>query len=413
MSYDRSAYQTTSILAQDRVLSNNTWETGLNCNQLVLGPTGSGKTRNFLKPNLLEANASYLVLDTKGLLYREVGPILADLGYDVQNIDFTDVCGTVGYDPLDFIRHEPDSMVPSQRDIISVADALCPCETRSDPFWDKAASNYFASYIAYVLEEYPRELQTMDHVIQLYELNNSVEQLKSFYSHLGQTDPSSFAYHIYRRISTGMGAEKMHLSIMGILAEKMMTLSFKEARDLYHMPQKVDFARMGHEKVALFVTVSDVDHSLRSLTDLFVTHAFQSLIEEADNCPGGILPVPVRLFLDDFSNLQIPHFDDIISITRSREIWCTILCQSISQLQTRYGGPGAETIMANCDAKLVLAFADNTTANTFAPLANRTIDSLWATPLDEAWLFVRGRKAERVHKYDVVAHPNYRAIEAL
>ena len=405
---DRSAYQSQSILAEGHYLSNNTWESGLNCNQLVLGPSGSGKTRNFLKPNLLQANASYLVLDTKGLLYREVGPVLADLGYTVQNIDFTDVCGTVGYDPLDHIRRDPATGEPNQRDILSVAGALCPRENRSDPFWDRAAANYLASFIAYVLEVFPRELHTMDHVVQLYEQAGSPDDLKALYASLAQTHPNSFALAIYRRVSSGMGAEKMHSSIMGIIAEKMMTLAFKEAVDLYHMPQKVDFARMGHERTALFVSVSDVDLSLRALTNLFVTQAIQGLIQEADDCPGGVLPCPVRLFLDDFSNLNIPHFDDIISITRSREVWCTILCQSVSQLHTRYGVSGAETIMANCDAQLVLAFSDQTTTNAFAPLAAKTADTLRATPLDQAWLFVRGQQAQKVRKYDVAQHPNYR-----
>lgn len=405
---DRSAYQSESILAEGHLLSNNTWETGLNCNQLVLGPSGSGKTRNFLKPNLLQANASYVVLDTKGLLCREVGPILERLGYEVQNIDFTDVCGTVGYDPLDHISRDPKTGEPSQRDILSVASALCPQEYQQDPFWDHAAANYLASFIAYVLEVYPRELHTMDHVVELYEQSGSPDDLKRLYQSLAHTHPESYALKIYQRISSGLSAEKMHSSIMGIIAEKMMALSFKEACSLYHMPRKVDFAALGHRPMALFVTVSDVDTSLRTLTNLFVTQCLQGLIEEADNCPGGALPHPVRLFLDDFSNLQIPHFDDVISITRSREVWCTILCQSVSQLNQRYGVFGAETIMANCDAQLVLAFADQSTTGAYAPVAARTADSLRATPPDQAWLFVRGRKAARVRKYDVTRHPNYR-----
>ena len=406
--FDRAAYQSESILAEGVNISNDTWSSGLNCNQLVLGPSGAGKTRNFLKPNLLQANASFLVMDTKGQLFRETGDILADLGYDVQNIDFTNVCGTIGYDPLDYIRHDPITGEPNQRDIISVANALCPTENYSDPFWDHAASNYFASFIAYVLEVFPPELHTMDRVIELYEQASSPKELQGLFESLAQTHPESYALRIYRRTSSGMAADKMHASIMGIIAEKMMSLSFKEAVALYHAERKVDFARMGHEKVALFVTVSDVDNSLRPLTNLFVSQALQGFIDEADTCEGGMLPQPVRLFLDDFSNLNIPRFDDIISVIRSREIWCTILCQSVSQLHTRYTESGAETIMANCDVQLVLAFSDNTTTAAFAPLAAKTADSLRATPIDQAWLFVRGQKAQRVRKFDVTKHPRWR-----
>ena len=403
---DRTAYQSESILAEGHTFCNDSWSTGLNCNQLVLGPSGSGKTRNFLKPNLLQGNASYLVLDTKGQLYREIGPVLAGLGYDVQSIDFTNVCGTIGYDPLDHVRRDPSTGQPNQRDIISVASALCPSESFSDPFWDHAAANYLASYIAYVLEVFPRELHTMDRVVELYEQTNDPKELKAIYEALASTHPNSYALGIYRRVSSGMTADKMHSSIMGIIAEKMMCLSFEEAIALYRMEKKVDFARMGHQRVALFVTVSDVDHSLRPLTDLFVTQALQELIEEADSC-AGMLPVPVRLLLDDFSNLRVPHFDDIISVIRSREIWCTILCQSVSQLNARYGVPGAETIMANCDTQLVLAFADNSTTQAYAPIAAKTADTLRATPQDDAWLFIRGRRPEHVRKYDVTTHPRW------
>ena len=406
--HDRTAYQTESILAEGRTIINDSWQSHLNCNQLVLGPSGSGKTRNFLKPNLLQANASYLVLDTKGKLYHEIGPILAELGYDVQSIDFTDVCGTVGYDPLDYIDRDLITGEPSQRDIISVASALCPAEDLTQPFWDHAAANYLASYIAYVLEVFPRELHTMDRVIDLYEQASDADELRQIFGSLAQTHPRSFSLGIYRRASSGMAAEKMHSSIMGVLAEKMMCLSFKEARSLYHAPKKVDFARMGHQRVALFVTVSDVDHSLRPLTDLFVTQALTELIREADKCEGGMLPQPVRLMLDDFSNLRIPFFDDVISVIRSREIWCTILCQSVSQLNQRYGAAGAETIMGNCDAQLVLAFADNTTTQAYTTLARRAPDRLRATPFDNAWLFVRGHAAEQVRKFDVTTHPRWR-----
>ncbi len=400
----RAAYQSESILAEGVMLSNDSWTSGINCNQLVLGPSGTGKTRNFLKPNLLQANASYLVLDTKGLLYREVGPTLAAAGYDVQNVNFADVAGTVGYDPLDHVRRDPVTGAPKQRDIISVASALCPTENDLEPFWDHAAANYLSAYIAYVLENYPRKLQTFDRVIELFEQSSSNEDFESLFESLDKTNPQSFALAVYRRTKKTMGADRMHSSIMGIIAEKVMCLGFEEATALFRAPQHVDFARMGRERVALFVSVSDVDYSLEPLTNLFVSQAIQGLIQEADAQPGGRLPVPVRLFLDDFSNLRIPGFDKIISVTRSREIWCTVLCQSVAQLQESYGVAGAETIMGNCDAQLVLAFQDNATTDAYARRAGKTPDTLLATPIDQSWLFVRGEQPRKVRKYDVVRH---------
>lgn len=402
----RKPYRSESILAEGHTISNNTWETHLNCNQLVLGPSGTGKTRNFLKPNLLQMNASYLVLDTKGLLYEEVGPILAANGYRVENLDFTDVCGTVGYDPLDHIRRDPVTGAPSQRDILSVSDAICPVENGHEPFWDHAAANYFASFVAYVLETMPPERHTMAEVVDLFEeVVSNKNEYENHFEGLEVTHPDSFALALYRRYSGGITADKMHASILGIIAEKIRCLGFREALDMYALEPKVDFAGMGHEKVALFVTVSDVDYSLMPLTNLFVTQAFQALVEEADKCPGGMMPWPVRLYLDDFSNLRIPDFERIISVTRSREIWCTLLCQTVAQLNGLYGMAGAQTIMGNCDTQLVLAFQDMATANYYESFAGKTAERLIATPLGKSWLFVRGRPGELVVKYDVDSHP--------
>ena len=404
---DRSAYQSESILAEGVTLSNDTWETGLNCNQLVLGPSGSGKTRNFLKPNLLQANASYLVLDTKGLLYQEVGPALAELGYEVQNVNFADVEGTVGYNPLDHIRRDPNTGTPSQSDIISVASALCPVECGQDPFWDNAAAYYLVALIAYVLETHPVEAQTFDRVVELFESCVKPTDMDRLFKSLEHDRPDSFALAMYSRASCTQTADKMHASIMGIIAEKLRCLGFANATTLFRAPKRVDFSDMGKRKVALFASVSDTDYSLSPLTSLFVTQAIQGLMRTADAMPGGRLKMPVRLFLDDFSNLRVPDFDKVISVTRSREVWCTVLCQSVAQLQGAYGEAGAETVMGNCDVQLVLAFQDNATTRAYAGRAGRTTDTLLATPLDESWLFVRGRKPSKVHKYDLTKHQRY------
>ena len=404
---NRIAYQSESILAENVTLSNDTWATGLNCNQLVLGPSGSGKTRSFLKPNLLQANASYLVLDTKGLLYREVGSVLEDLGYEVHNVNFADVAGTIGYDPLDHVRRNPLTGEPSQRDILSVASAICPDEDMKDPFWDHAAANYLSCFIAYVLEVFPPADQSFDRVIEVFEQASDDASMVELFEALADEKPNSFAVAQFRRTRKTMGAEKMHASIMGIIAEKIMCLGFEEAKALFRNPKRVEFSAMGHRRMALFVSVSDTDYSLMPLTSLFMSQAIQGLMREADKCPNGMLPMPVRLFLDDFSNLRIPDFDKIISVTRSREVWCTVLCQSVAQLQGLYGTAGAETIMGNCDVHLVLAFQDNSTTDAYARRAGRTPDSLLATPLGESWLFLRGQKPCRVHKFDLKRHERY------
>lgn len=303
-----------TILAKDRTLSCDTRQTGLNNNALVIGPSGAGKTRNVLKPNLLQMNASYIVLDTKGTLCREVGPVLAAHGYRVQCLNFADL-NTVpalapgiercGYNPLRHIRRKADGR-PNQQDILSVAKAICPIEDNNQPFWDHAAANLLSCLIAYVTEQLPADEQTISSVIKLIEHLQDGATGRLF-DDLITTDPQSYALSLWRRYAITQNAERMHASIVGILAEKVMCLGFDGAAQLYRECHQVDFASMGHTPYALFVTVSDIDRNLDPLTGLFISQAFMGLIREADRQPDGSLPVPVRFMLDDFANLQIPQ----------------------------------------------------------------------------------------------------------
>lgn len=382
-----------TILASGRTLDTDTWTTRINNNMLVIGPSGAGKTRHVLKPNLMQMNASFIVLDTKGQLCREMGPLLRAHGYAVQNINFSNMdaacprCASpVGYDPLAFIRRDPANGRPSQQDILSVATAICPAEDLTQPFWDRAAANLLSCLVAYAVEQLPAAEQTFESVVRLVDSLGDGGTF-ALLDEVIACDPTSFCASAYLRYRATMGAEKMNASIIGIIAEKVMCLSFDTARALYtHSPQ-VDFARMGHEPTALFVTLSDMDRSLDPLTNLFLTQALISLGREADAMPSGSLPVPVRMFLDDFGNFHIPNFEQAISVVRSKNIWCAMLCQTTSQLAARYGEEGANTIIGNCDTQLVLAFQDTASARYFSDRANKPVSALLATPLDRSWLF--------------------------
>lgn len=254
-----------TILAKDRTLSCDTRQTGLNNNALVIGPSGAGKTRNVLKPNLLQMNASYIVLDTKGTLCREVGPVLAAHGYRVQCLNFADL-NTVpalapgiercGYNPLRHIRRKADGR-PNQQDILSVAKAICPIEDNNQPFWDHAAANLLSCLIAYVTEQLPADEQTISSVIKLIEHLQDGATGRLF-DDLITTDPQSYALSLWRRYAITQNAERMHASIVGILAEKVMCLGFDGAAQLYRECHQVNFASMGHTPCVLFVTVSDI-----------------------------------------------------------------------------------------------------------------------------------------------------------
>ena len=412
----RTPYRTLAILAKDRTMTTDTWQSRINNNMIGIGPSGAGKTRNILKPTLMQMGSSFIVLDTKGTLHKEVGPLLAAHGYEVQSLNFADLAresaDSVGYNPLAFVRRDPVTGKPNQQDILSIADMICPVENSKDPFWDHAAANYIATYISYVLEELPESEQTLESVLKLIEaMGDGAAQ--TLLAELSETNPGSFARALYDRQKATEGSPATHSSVLGVLSEKIRCLGFDTALAMYDHPRQVDIARMGHEPVALFVTVSDIDHSLKPLTNLFFSQALQALMHEADRCPGGMLPFPVRFLLDDFSNLSIPNFADTLAVIRSREIWCTILVQSVAQLNSKYGPEDAASILGNCDEQLVLAFQDMQTATIFADRANKPASRLFSTPLDRAWLFVRGRGAEEVERYPIEDHPLYNEMVEL
>ncbi len=407
----RKAYQGKLILTKNHSAETDIWQTRMNNNVLVLGCSGSGKTRNHLKPNLLQCNGSYIVLDTKGSLYEEMGAYLALQGYRVDQLDFTTMGGTCGYDPLHQVRIE-DGM-PNQQDMIAIASAICPKEEqKSDPFWGLAAANYLTSYIAYVFEALPEQEWSMASVIKQFEKGQG--KLVHLFGDLETRNPESYAAALYNRAKATCGAEKMHSSILGIIAANLLPFGFKGALEAYANPNRVDIASFGREKRALFVTVDDMDHSLDGLTSLFVQQAFTHLCSSADHdYPEKRLSVPVRFILDDFANLHLPHIDDVLSVIRSREISCTIICQTVSQLEARYGMAEANSIIGNCDRQMVLAVQDEATARYFSTRANKPATYLLETPANKWWLFERGKRGVLDDAYQLEMHPEYPFLQAI
>lgn len=203
-------------------------------------------------------------------------------------------------------------------------------------------------------------------------------------------------------------ADRTQACIQGILAEKLSTLTFDGVADLFTRPEQMDFAALGRERIALFLTISDTDRSMDPLAALLYTQALQALCTEADRMPEHRLTIPVRLYLDDFAaNVTIPDFDKIISVIRSREISVSVILQSLSQLESLYGHPRAQTILSGCDNMLYLGGQDVETAQYISTKANKPASSILNMPLDAAWLFMRGAEPKQVRKYDLSSHPRY------
>lgn len=407
----RAAYQGNIVFTKHIAANTDSWQTGMNNNILVLGCSGSGKTRNHLKPNLMQCQGSYIVLDTKGSLYDEMGAYLALQGYKVDQLDFTTMGGTCGYDPLHQVRIENGK--PNQQDIIAIASAICPKEAQqSDPFWGLAAANYLSSYIAYVFEALPEREWSMASVIKLFE--SGTGKIQHLFNDLAMHNPDSYAASLFNRSKATCGAEKMHSSILGIIAANLLPFGFKGALDSYANPNRINFSSFGREKRALFVTVDDIDHSLEGLTSLFIEQAFTRLCSSADrDYAEHRLPIPVRFILDDFANLNIPHIDDMLAVIRSREISATIICQTVSQLEARYGAAAANSIIGNCDRQLLLAVQDEATARYFSLRANKPAFALLETPANTWWYFERGKRGKQDGAYQLDQHPEYPFYQAI
>jgi len=405
------------ILADGHLMSNDTWATGINNNDLVIGPSGAGKTRSYVKPNLLQCNESLIVADTKGSLIHEVGPVLRRHGYQVISLDFTDMPGSYGYNPLDYIRYHKKRKKYVEQDIMTIANSLVPIEDYREPFWEHAAEMYLASLIGYVLECLPQREHTLEYVALLFtqmqrERSSIPSRGELLFQELGLENPDSFAYQRYQMYRVTANAEKMHSSILGILAEKLGPLLYDGPVSMYRKGKRVDFPSLGREKTAVFLTISDTDRSADRLINLFYTQALQALCRSADrDYPDHRLPVPVRFILDDFAtNTRIPDFDNIISVIRSRDIYVSIMVQSISQLNALYGTERAKTIINNCDNCLYLGGQDVETAQYISVKANRTADTILNMPLGEAYLFTRGEPPQRVRKYDIRRHERYNEL---
>lgn len=392
----------TRILAQGCQADNDTWKTGRNNNDLIIGCSGSGKTRSYVLPNILFGSESMIIGDTKGNLRRQTEDVLKQKGFHIIQLDFTDCFSSYGYNPFDFICFDDKRGCHVEQDIMTVAACIVPVKGYSDPYWELAARFYLESFIAYILECLPREEHSLDFAVRLL-AEMGTGRFEKLMEELQEIHPSSFALSRYSLYKNNVRAEKMHESIRGILAEKLSVFAFDGAKAMFHRKERIRFADLGKEKTAVFLTVSDTDRSMDRLVDLFFTQAVHTLCQSADRDYGDSrLAVPVRLLLDDFAaGIHIPDFDKIISVIRSREISVSIILQGISQLESMYGHERAMTIINNCDNCLYLGGQDVETAQYISRRADKWLNTVLDMPLENAWLFTRGEKPKQVKKYDM------------
>ncbi len=402
------------ILAQGVEVSNDTYETQCNNNDLVIGSTGSGKTRHYVKPNILSASESLVIADPKGTLHEEMGPALRDAGYDLLLLDMTDPEHSVGYEPLSYIGYDEATDKYDQNDIATVAEAIYGPTTSRDPYWDEAGKAMLRSCMSAVLEGVVKKDQNLYSVRKVFELIDAAGKggNKSDYANLmrilRRKDPDSYAAGQYA-LAISERAETTASCVRMMLGNKLAFLQAKGIEEILLKKEQIDILQLARKKTALFVTISDMDRSQDMLANLFYTQAMQALCRYADKeCEDYCLPVPVRFILDDFAtNACIPDFDNKISVIRSRGIAVSIILQSQTQLEKMYGQAAAATILNGCDTILYLGGHDLATANLIGTQVNQMDHTVLTLPREHAWLIQSGQKPRLVKRYDLTSHPRY------
>lgn len=390
------------ILAKDKTMNNNTWVTGINNNDLIIGVSGAGKTRGYVRPNLKCASDSIIVADTKSSLYQEFKPLLEREGYEVWLMDFTDMKNSpMGYNVLSAIRYDEETDSYNEQDIMTVARAVAPGGDNQDPYWDYAAWLELEALIAYVLEALPEEEHHMGSVARLAGFLGS-QVFVCMLTEWEEVCPDSIAVKKWNLFRNGSRAQTTQGCIELVLGEKLNSFVTEGAKAFALNPSQADFAEMGRRKIALFLNISDMDRSQDRFLNLIYTQALHTLCKSADkDYEGHRLKVPVRIILDDFAaNTIIPDFDRIISVIRSREIYVSIILQSITQLYSMYGMDKGQTIINNCDNCLYLGGQDVETAKYIAVKANKSTNTILDMPVTDAYLFTRGQKPCKVEKFD-------------
>ena len=347
-----------------------------NKNVLVIGGSGSGKTRFFVKPNIMQMHSSYVVTDPKGTLLVECGKMLQKNGYKIKSLNTINFKKSMHYNPFAYIRSEKDILKLVN---VIIANTKGDGEKSGEDFWVKAERLLYCALIGYIYYEAPEEEKnfiTLLDLINASEAREDDENYKSpvdmLFDRLAEREPEHFAVKQYVKFKQAAG--KTLKSILISCGARLAPFDIKELRDLMEYDE-LELDTLGDEKTALFVIISDTDDTFNFVVAIMYSQLFNLLCDKADNEYGGRLPVHVRCLLDEFSNIgQIPKFEKLIATIRSREISACIILQAQSQLKAIYKD-NADTIIGNCDTTLFLGGKEKSTLKELSEtLGKETID---------------------------------------
>ena len=347
-----------------------------NKNILVVGGSGSGKTRFFVKPNIMQLHSSYCITDPKGTLLVECGNLLAKAKYQIKVLNLINFKKSMHYNPFMYIHSEKDILKLVNT---IIANTKGEGDKSGEDFWVKAEKLYYQALIGYIWYEAPEDEMNFSTLLEMINASEAREDDENFknavdlmFDELAQREPDHFAVRQYAKYKLAAG--KTAKSILISCGARLAPFDIKELRDLMSYDE-LELNLLGDRKTALFIIIPDTDDTFNFVASIMYTQLFNLLCDRADDVYGGRLPVHVRCLLDEFANIgQIPKFDKLIATIRSREISASIILQSQSQLKAIYKD-NADTIIGNCDTTLFLGGKETTTLKEMSEmLGKETID---------------------------------------
>lgn len=347
-----------------------------NKNVLVIGGSGSGKTRFYVKPNLMQMHSSYCVTDPKGTIVLECGKMLEDNGYEIKILNTINFKKSMKYNPFAYLRSEKDILKLVQT---IIANTKGEGEKSGEDFWVKAEKLYYTALMGYIFYEAPREEKNFATLLDMIDASEVREDDETYmnpidrlFEALEKREPTHFAVKQYKKYKLAAG--KTAKSILISCGARLAPFDIKELRDLMAYDE-LELDTLGDRKTALFVIISDTDDTFNFVVSIMYSQLFNLLCDKADDAYGGRLPVHVRCLLDEFANIGlIPKFEKLIATIRSREISASIILQAQSQLKAIYKD-NADTIVGNCDSTLFLGGKEKTTLKELSEtLGKETID---------------------------------------
>ena len=408
-----------------------------NLNTLVCGGSGAGKTRFYCKPNLMQCNSSFVILDPKGEIVRDVGKLLEAKGYEIKVLDLISMEKSHCYNPFVYLQNDNDI----QRLVTNLFKSTTPKGSQSnDPFWDTAASMLLLALVFYLHYEAPEDEQNFAMIMEMLRAGAIEDEeeprpspLDNLFSELEYENPDHIALKYYH--SYHSGSAKTLKSIQITLAARLEKFNLESLASLTSTDE-LELETLGEKKTALFALIPDNDTSFNFLVSILYTQLFQQLFYSADHIHGGSLPIPVHFLIDEFANVSLPDdFDKILSVMRSRSVSVSIILQNLAQLKALFEKQW-ESIVGNCDEFLYLGGNEQSThkyvsellgkstidTNTYGKSEGRsgsystnyqisgrellTPDEVRMLDNRYAILFIRGERPVLDFKYDILKHPN-------